>query len=130
MKVQGIIIYHYYGRYHELVHLDNFKKIDYISITDIGSVGYKIYNSSNINSADSLILHCKLDFDFAKKLDFSQQRDTLDRLLRALSNMTPNTTLVSPSDYFDTLKLNKGNDFFSLEENLYCKPATSMLNSD
>ena len=50
MKVLGVIIYHYKeGKWLELVHLENFRDIDYISITDVGSAGYKIYNSSNIN---------------------------------------------------------------------------------
>ena len=70
MSVKGIVIYHGYdGR--ELIHFENLKAHDYVSNTGIGSVGYKIYNSSNIETADSLLLTAKLSPTFANKLDYA-----------------------------------------------------------
>ena len=55
----------------EIIQLENLQAHDYMSNTDISSVGYKIYynNSTNIEKADSLLLFTKLNSSFASKLD-------------------------------------------------------------
>ena len=65
-QLKRIIIYR---GLEELIHFENLKAHDYVSNTAIGSVGYKIYNSSNIETADSLLLTVKLNHNFASKLD-------------------------------------------------------------
>lgn len=95
----------------EMIHFENLEAHDYVSNTEISSVGYKIYNSHNIETADSLILFCKLNPTFASKLDKDQQLDVLNRLMLSLSNMSP-SKLISPSDCFDNLKSNRANDYF------------------
>ena len=44
--------------------------------------------------------------------------------------MTPTSKVLSPTDYFNRLISYKGNDFFKLEEDLYGKPAASLMNPD
>ena len=73
MSVKGGIIIHHFSdekfKVEELTHFENLKAHDYMNNTDIGSVGYKIYNSTNIETADSLLLFSKLNSTFASKLD-------------------------------------------------------------
>jgi hypothetical protein len=71
MSVKGIVIYDYFNREEGIIHFENLKAHDYVSNTGIGSVGYKIYNSSNIETADSLLLTAKLSPTFANKLDYA-----------------------------------------------------------
>ena len=67
----GIIIYQWQrdGDWMEVINMENFKDEDYISFTDVGSVGYKIYDNITIKSASTLLLHCKLNPNFSKRID-------------------------------------------------------------
>ena len=50
MHTIGIIIYHWprEGGWKEVIHIENFRDEDYISVTDVGSVGYKLYDNITI----------------------------------------------------------------------------------
>ena len=73
MSVKGIIIYNLKTKNNsveeELIQITNLKEHDFISNTGIGSVGYKIFNSPNIEKSDCLLLITKLNPTFANKLD-------------------------------------------------------------
>ena len=66
MAVKGIIINN--GN-KECIHLENYEAYEYVSNTAIGSVGYKILNTKNSETANSLLLTCKLNPTLASKLD-------------------------------------------------------------
>ena len=53
----------------ECIHLENYEAYEYVSNTKIGSVGYKIFNTKNSKTANSLLLTCKLNPILASKLD-------------------------------------------------------------
>ena len=52
------------------MHIDNFEEKDYISKTEIGSCGYKVYSNANIKASKYLYLNCQLNNDFADELDY------------------------------------------------------------
>jgi hypothetical protein len=95
MAVQGVTIYHLNKKWDELIRCENYQKMDYICLTEIGSCGYS-------DNGDQLHLKCMLNPDLAYKehLSYGEERDINDRLLNALSNMAPNTSYLSPNDHF------------------------------
>ena len=44
--------------------------------------------------------------------------------------MTPTSKVLSPTDSLNRFISEKGNDYFKLEEDLYGKPAASLMNPD
>lgn len=73
--LEGNIIYNViYGEkgsiWQELTYFHNFKKHDYLSITEIGAVGYNIYNNPDIYEAESLLLKCRLDPSFSEQITY------------------------------------------------------------
>ena len=76
--------------------MENYEEQDYVSKTDICSGGYKIYKGLNAKSSKGMHLYCQLEDGLAKKINFEQQTEILDRLLRSFSNMVQNETFRSP----------------------------------
>lgn len=96
--IQGYIIYHKMEKWEKLCILHNFQKTDYIMINELGSAGY-------ILEEESLLLAVGLNTSFSLKHDMShkEQRLTIDRIMKTLSNLTPNTTFLSPKDYLNEI---------------------------
>ena len=67
-------------------------------INELGSAGY-------ILEEESLLLAVGLNTSFSLKHDMSHkdQRLTIDRIMKTLSNLTPNTTFLSPKDYLNEI---------------------------
>ena len=130
MYSAGLVIYHWplVGGWQEVIHLENFKDEDFLAITDVGKAGYKVYGDTDLRKASSLFLHCRVDPQFAEEIGDSH--DLLDRLLKSLSNLAPNLTNFTVQEHIDDLIDKKRCDFLALSENLYGRPAASVLTSD
>jgi len=78
--------------------LHNFNKEDYININEIGASGY-------ILEEDNLLLSVGLNVDFSLKDDIShlEQRNIIDRLMKSVSNLAPNTSMLSPKDHLNAM---------------------------
>ena len=76
--------------------LHNFTHDDYITVNELGAAGY-------IMNEDSLLLSIGLNTDFSCKPDIShlEQRNVIDRMLKSLSNLAPNNSMLSPKDHLN-----------------------------